>query len=90
MEKSRQANMLLYDQAYKQEFMEVHRLLALSAPTRGNPEADFENPRTSEDTDNICDDLFLRTKGYVDLLFSEGKLNSNDQRKYIHALTSRR
>lgn len=81
-------DMQLYGQVYKQEFMEVRRLLVLKGIDEVDPEIDYENPRNLGGVTGICFDLSNITEAYINRQYAEGKINVEEDRRYIGLLHS--
>lgn len=76
-------DMQLYNQVYKQEFMEVRRLLILKGPDVVKAGIDYENPGNMGGVTGICFDLSDMTEAYINQQYSMGKISLEDGRNYI-------
>jgi hypothetical protein len=78
--------MQMYSQIYKQEFMEVRRLLVLKGVDAVEPEIDYENPGNMGGVTGICFDLSHITEAYINRQYAEGKIKPEDARRYLGLL----
>jgi hypothetical protein len=81
-----EGDMKLYSQVYKQEFMEVRRLLVLKVPDAAEPSEDYERPGNMGGVTGICFDLSNITEAYIGRQYEEGRIGLEDGRRYLGRL----
>ncbi len=81
-----QEDMQLYSQVYKQEFMEVRRLLVLKGMDEQEPGINYENPGNMGGVTGICFDLTHLTEAYINRQYAEEKINREDAQRYLGLL----
>jgi hypothetical protein len=79
-------DMQLYAQVYKQEFMEVRRLLVVKDPDAVKRVEDYENPGNMGGVTGICFDLSDMTEAYIERQYASGKISLEDGRRYLGLL----
>lgn len=79
-------DMQLYSQVYKQDFMEVRRLLVLKGVGEAEPGIDYESPGNMVGVVGICHDLSDITEAYIKHEYVERKINLHDARRYLGLL----
>lgn len=80
------AEMTLYQQVYKTEFVEVRRLLILSGSRPGGFEIDYENPGNMGAVGGICLNLSETTEDYLNRQYALGKIDKEDGQRYFKSL----
>jgi hypothetical protein len=86
MELLHRDDMQLYGQVYKQEFMDVRRLLVMRVPDAVEPSVDYDNPHNMGGVTGICYDLSNLAEAYVNREYAQGKITIEDGRKYLALL----
>jgi hypothetical protein len=76
-------DMAQYDQVYKQEFMEIRRLLILNGIEDEKPGTDYANPGNGGGVTGICLDLSQLTEAYVNREYAKGKITFDEGRRYL-------
>lgn len=78
--------MQLFNQVYKQEFAEIHRLLATKVPEVVTPNTDYEDPENTGVVLGICSDLRKMTGAFIKRQYLEGHVNNEEAKKYFKML----
>jgi hypothetical protein len=86
MERVFREDMQLYSQVYKQEFMEVRRLLIAKTPDVVKRFQDYENPGNMGGVTGICFDLSDITEAYIEQQYAAGRFSVEDGRRYLGLL----
>jgi len=78
--------MQLYNEVYRQNFVEVHRLLVPKVPNAAEAGISYEGVSNMANISEICLDLSTITEAYIKQQYSEGKINLEDDRRYLGRL----
>jgi hypothetical protein len=81
--------MTLYQQVYRQEFMEVRRLVVPEVPAATEIVIDYENPQNMGGVTEICFDLSKVTNAYIGRQLASKKIRPEDAQAYMERIVPR-